>query len=164
MKNIAFLLGSFKPPHIGHFDCINQILNKKYINHIYIIIGNGIRDNINQNDSYNIWDIYIKNYSNITLIKCSKPPINEILEYINQQDSYYFFYSEKESYKEKYKYLINKFIPNLHFMSLKNNYSTSGTKMREFLKNKDLNNINDNLPNHLSFTDKSHIIDILLKK
>ena len=53
MKNIiAIFAGGFKPPTKGHFEIAKQALeNYPEIESLYVFIGGGIRDNINQTQS-----------------------------------------------------------------------------------------------------------------
>ena len=43
MKTIAIFPGSFKPPHIGHFQVVKKLLENKNIIHIYIVISSKYR-------------------------------------------------------------------------------------------------------------------------
>jgi len=59
MGTVALFGGGFKPPTKGHLDVVLQGL-KKYpeIKQVYILVGSGVRNNVSQEESVKIWEMY----------------------------------------------------------------------------------------------------------
>jgi hypothetical protein len=59
-KTVAILPGGFKPPHKGHFDALNYLLEEADSGIVYV--GGKVREgvNITAEQSKQIWDIYKK--------------------------------------------------------------------------------------------------------
>ena len=55
----AYLGGSFDPVHKGHLEVALDAASRNYITNLTIIIGKGVRDGINAEQSKAIWDIYL---------------------------------------------------------------------------------------------------------
>jgi hypothetical protein len=72
---IALYGGGFKPPTKGHFEVITKTLQDyPEIDKLYVVIGSGIRNNISQDESYSIWNIYKKYLPNkVELVKFVVP-------------------------------------------------------------------------------------------
>jgi nicotinamide mononucleotide adenylyltransferase len=55
---VAILPGGFKPPHRGHFNALNYLLDEA--DRGIVFIGKNVRDNITAEQSKKIWEIYKK--------------------------------------------------------------------------------------------------------
>ena len=85
----GFYPGGFKPPHKGHLEVALDAASRNYITNLTIIIGKGVRDGINAEQSKAIWDIYLKAYPNqkIDVIITNSPknsPIDDIFNYLGK--------------------------------------------------------------------------------
>jgi len=85
----GFYPGGFKPPHKGHLEVALDAASRNYITNLTIIIGKGVRDGINAEQSKAIWDIYLKAYPNqkIDVIITNSPknsPIDDIFSYLGK--------------------------------------------------------------------------------
>lgn len=70
MNNIHILVpGSFKPMHAGHINLIKSYSNDCNVSHVHILIGPGIRDNINQKISYDIAKRLLRNIRKVRIIQ-----------------------------------------------------------------------------------------------
>ena len=66
---IALFGGGFKPPTKGHFEVVKTtLINHPEIDKFYIVIGNGLRDNISPDESKSIWEIYKKYLSDNSIV------------------------------------------------------------------------------------------------
>ena len=84
-KITAIYGGGFKPPTKGHFDVIKQATEQNpEIDDFIIYIGGGIRDNITQGESIQIWDIYKKYLPLKVRIEPVKAPVGDILRYAKE--------------------------------------------------------------------------------
>ena len=86
---ICWYPGGFKPPHKGHLEVALDAASRNYITNLTIIIGKGVRDGINAEQSKAIWDIYLKAYPNqkIDVIITNSPknsPIDDIFSYLGK--------------------------------------------------------------------------------
>ena len=60
-KIVALYGGGFKPPTKGHFEVVKKTLeDHPEIDKFYIVVGSGLRNNISQDESTSIWEIYKK--------------------------------------------------------------------------------------------------------
>ena len=81
----AFFGGSFKPPTKGHFLAVKKTLeNYPEIDTLYIVIGGGLRDNISQDESNSIWEMYKKYLplDKVEIINSKIPPLQYVEDYI----------------------------------------------------------------------------------
>lgn len=58
MKTIGIYSGGFKPPTGGHFEVVEKAVATKNFDEFIILVGQGERDGITQQDAFDIWDIY----------------------------------------------------------------------------------------------------------
>lgn len=79
-KTVAILPGGFKPPHKGHFNALNYLLDEADSGIVFI--GKGERDGISAEQSKQIWEIY-KNYLRkpIDIYIAEKTPVASTYEY-----------------------------------------------------------------------------------
>ena len=81
----GFYPGGFKPPHKGHFEVAKDASSRSFITNLTILIGQGVRDGINAEQSKAIWDIYLKADPNQKIdvkIADSPSPIKDIFTYL----------------------------------------------------------------------------------
>ena len=81
----AFFGGSFKPPTKGHFLAVKKILeNYPEIDTLHIVVGGGLRDNISQDESNSIWEMYKKYLplDKVEIINSKTSPFKYVKDYI----------------------------------------------------------------------------------
>jgi nicotinamide mononucleotide adenylyltransferase len=77
---VAILPGGFKPPHKGHFNALNYLLDEA--DRGIVFVGKGERDGINADQSKQIWDIYKKHLRKpVDIIIAEKTPVMSTYEY-----------------------------------------------------------------------------------
>lgn len=115
---IALYPGAFKPPHRGHFDVVERLLNGSHGGQVYdkdssqdagskalsgekgnvekidkvvIFLGGGERNGITKEESKAIWEIYAKYLGNVEIIDGQKNPMMEAKEYAkaHPEESFY---------------------------------------------------------------------------
>ena len=82
-KTVAVYAGGFKPPTAGHFEVVQQALEKNpEIEEFIIFIGNKERNGISQAEALLIWEIY-NNYLplKVKIELTSTPPIKAVYDY-----------------------------------------------------------------------------------
>jgi len=98
-KIVALYGGGFKPPTRGHFEVVKKTLkDHPEIDKFYIVVGSGLRNNISQDESTSVWEIYKKYLpNNIEIIK-SQSPLSYIKKYIqdNPENTIYTVIGTRE--------------------------------------------------------------------
>jgi len=168
--------GGFKPPHKGHYSVVQKLLNR--VDRIIIFIGSGNREGIpiNQDQSKEIWKIYIdaSGWSDRVEIREVQSPVGEIYKIIQNPDlqEYQFRIAKSGEGSEedkKWKWFIknqDKF-PNVKLITLpvildKDSEKLSASDLRASeTKIKKGNWIPQNV---LSTEDISKVIDIALEQ
>lgn len=153
MKIILFP-GSFKPPHIGHY---NALINSLSVNpdKIYIIISSKLRENINPIQSKKIWQLYNKNIKcDLSYIISNDSPIkytiNEVIN--NPQNEYFLIYGKDES--KRFDYIKN--YPNIQIINAGNINNINARDFRKYLlENK---NIYKFIPNNINMKKVKNIL------
>ena len=84
-KTVALYGGGFKPPTRGHFEVVQNALDKfPEINEFQVLVGSGERGGIDQAESLLVWDVY-KNYLPQKLsILPANTPIGAIKKYAKE--------------------------------------------------------------------------------
>ena len=83
---VAIYAGGFKPPTSGHFLVVEETLAKyPEIDKFLVIVGTGVRDQIEQSESLLVWEIY-QNYlpMKVEIIPAKKPAIGEVYSYAKE--------------------------------------------------------------------------------
>jgi nicotinamide mononucleotide adenylyltransferase len=82
---VALYGGGFKPPTKGHFEVVEKTLrDHPEITKFYIVIGSGVRNNITQDESYSIWNIYKQYLPSQVEIVTSQSPLKYIKDYLEE--------------------------------------------------------------------------------
>ena len=169
MANIALLPGGFKPPHAGHY-AVAKFLSQKSGAEVLVRVGAKERDNVTQNMSIKIWNIYGVKAEPAS----SDSPIADVFKYVEekatQEDTIYVGTGEKDfprfkvltdpSFKpENYKKYNPKGVKVIEIPIPPQAGGVSGTKMREFIKNDQKDLFQKFLPDNV---DKDKIWNIVL--
>jgi len=94
---IALYGGGFKPPTKGHFSVVKKTLQDyPEITKFYVVVGSGLRNNISQDESYSIWNMYKKYLGNKVEIVKAQSPLQYIKDYLQDhaEDKVYANYQE----------------------------------------------------------------------
>ena len=95
MANIALLPGGFKPPHAGHY-AVAKFLSQKSGAEVLVRVGAKERDNVTQNMSIKIWNIYGVKAEPAS----SDSPIADVFKYVEEkateEDTIYVGTGEKD--------------------------------------------------------------------
>lgn len=156
---IALFPGSFKPPHIGHYNVILELL-KMGVESIHIIISAKPRDNITAQQSKEIWEIYKQNIKDGNKLNISISPHLSPIQTV-------YFMSKKEpnniilvKSNKNANGRFNKF-DSIKSISIKSNHNISATDMRQYIRLRNKNNTLKYLPNSLPQKDIKKIFKIL---
>jgi hypothetical protein len=165
-SSVGVFGGGFKPPTKGHFAVVEKILNNYNINKLIIFVGSGVRDNISQQQSLDIWNVYKKYLPKKVEIVPSQVPITSIYDYVKENPNTevkWFLGAREENIQDKVdfekrtKSAASK--PNLTPILITTPLEISGTKTRQSLQNKE--EFFTYLPDMLSDSDKETVYSIL---
>jgi len=140
---VALYGGGFKPPTKGHFEVAKKTLqDRPEISKLYIVVGSGIRNNISQDESYSIWNMYKKYLGDKVEIVKSQSPLQYIKDYLqqNQEDKIYTVIGTREGNDSdiedftKRKAFFEKYGKNVEVINVITPGGISGTKAREAAK------------------------------
>jgi nicotinic acid mononucleotide adenylyltransferase len=165
-SSVGVFGGGFKPPTKGHFAVVEKILNNYNINKLIIFVGSGVRDNISQQQSLDIWNVYKKYLPKKVEIVPSQVPITSIYDYAKENPNTevkWFLGAREENiqdrvdFEKRTKSAASK--PNLTPILITTPLEISGTKTRQSLQNKE--EFFTYLPDMLSDSDKETVYSIL---
>ena len=167
---IALFGGGFKPPTKGHLDVVLQGLKSTpEVNHIKILVGQGVRDGVTQGESIEVW----KRYQKFIPIESEVIPVTSPLgfykDYLREhpEDKVYIFIGAREDNEGDLKDVAqrSKFIKRYSDNVIPTLVSTpggvSGTLSRKYL-NTDPFRFKKTLPHQLSDEEKEEIYQILI--
>jgi len=168
-KVIGIFGGGFKPVTKGHFDAVKTVLeNNSDIDEFIIYVGKGVRDNIDQNQSLLVWDIYSKYLPMKVKIEPVESPVKSTLNYIKEhpQEKIYWVLGARDEIDYKDIERRTKSIkqnPNVEIKQISGlNTEISGTKVREaILNNNNKLDFFNYIPDELSNEDKEKVWDIV---
>jgi len=171
-KTVAILPGGFKPPHKGHFNALNYLLDEADTGIVFI--GKGVRDGVDADQSKQIWNIY-KNYLRkpVEIHIADKTPVVSTYEYADEHPDQNIVVGAGPEDEKRFKYFkdnIEKYplvkVINIPAM----NDRISGTAVRTSICKKDPKAVDCFIPTEhnkgseqdlLSASDKKKIKDIL---
>jgi phosphopantetheine adenylyltransferase len=175
-ETYAILPGGFKPPHKGHFNALNYLLEEA--DKGVVFIGKKERDGITAEQSKAIWDVYVKYLSKPVAVEIAAiSPVNSAYDFVSQHPNSNVIVGvgpeEDPTELKRYDYFrknTDKFplvkIVNIPAM----NNRISGTQTRSLIKSKDKHAIEYFVPTEsqdgkdvslLSTEDKNRIAKIL---
>lgn len=99
---ICFYPARFKIPHLGHWNAVVDLTHRNYIKKVVVLISPKEVDGITQEDSYKIWQIFLKASPNpkVQIQKSlEESPIKDIYAYLAKHPtdkSVYLAYNEGE--------------------------------------------------------------------
>ena len=166
----ALFGGGFKPPTKGHLDVVlNGLKQNPEINNLKIIVGGGVRDDITQDQSARIWELYRDiGFIPVETEVIKANPFNYYKEYLksNPDDKTYVFIGSREGSEgdqfdlNQRTEFIKKYSDNVIPVEISTTGGISGTEARKLFKT-DLESFKDMLPEKLTVGDIKRIVDIL---
>jgi len=180
-KIVAVFPGSFKPPHIGHYLGVKELLNTPGIDEVRIIVSAKERtdrkqtNTITAEQALKIWKVYLKNEPKIKVfISKTDSPVKdayEELKTLNGGDTVLFAIGQKDATDDRFneaQQWANKNKLNISVKTIQigdkdwNKVGSSG--FRNLLHEPEKENIFAYLPQHLSLSEKEEIWQIITNK
>jgi nicotinamide mononucleotide adenylyltransferase len=98
---LCYYPGAFKPPNKGHFNAVESLAKKNYINQVIVLIGNDTKNNVTPQQSKAIWDLYLESNPNpkvkITIAKNASPIKDLFSFFANLKNEAYVAGSQEET-------------------------------------------------------------------
>lgn len=169
-KKIVIFPGSFKPPHLGHFEVVKSLIQNEKIDEIRVIISNKEREQINCEQSLKIWETYTQNFNNIKFQ--ISPDINPMITTVNvikslsENADIILIQGEKED-KNRFSFIENTIKennPNINIEIRKVSMfydGISGTFVRNLIETNNKETFFNYLPMHISENEKETIWNLV---
>ena len=101
-QTIALFPGAFKPPHKGHFEVVQQLLNKA--DQVVILVSPKTRDGVTADESVEIWDLYKTILDGSVEIKISEEsPIKEVYNVVKDNPDTNFILAAGKGEVDRFK-------------------------------------------------------------
>jgi hypothetical protein len=165
----ALFGGGFKPPTKGHLEVVLQGLKQNpEVDEVYIFVGSGVRNNISQEESIKIWEMYKTLIPVKTTIVKSGSPLNDTRKFyadIEGEKPLIFIGSregdegDEADFEERSKYYAKYDITPTKITT--SDSQVSGTRARDAALNDNKEELNSYLPDALSDSQKDEIYDML---
>ena len=165
MIKVAFFPGAFKPPHVGHYTVVKELLPK--VDRLYIFISKKPRDGITAEQSVKIWKIYLSksDMEKIIIHITDTSPILAILDKslgLTAKDTVYLIKSEKNASNKRFGMFRKTHLKTIEWI-LPTFRTLSSTNMRETIAEKDYKRFHKFMPLHLSESKIKEVWNIVRK-
>ena len=164
----ALFGGGFKPPTRGHLEVVTQGLkDNPEVDEVYIFVGSGVRNNISQEESIKIWEMFKPFIPVKTTIIPAGSPLKDIKRFIeDMEEKPYVFIGARPDNEDDDKDVIerSKFFEKYGGIPKRVNTSdsnVSGTKARAAAKNDNKQELFSYFPEGLTDSQKEEIYDML---
>ena len=145
---IALFPGAFKPPHKGHFDVIEKLLQAA--DQVVVIVSPQTREGVTADESIAVWDLYKNKFNGPVEIKISADasPVKEVYEVVKNNPDTNFIVAFGKGEMDRYK-SIEKY-PNVKVFDAGAIEGVSATNLRMALAQKNEEEIAKYLPDGIS--------------
>lgn len=162
-ETVAVFPGGFKPPTRGHFEALEELL--KEVDRGVVFIGKSPRDGIDQEMSYQVWNVYAPYLSKpVEVYKSSATPVTSTYDYAIDNPNVNILVGAGPSDSSRYnsfKKNPEKF-PNVKIVDLPlTGRGVRGTETREKIMSRDPSAVDYFVPQIINQTDKERIKKIL---
>lgn len=147
-KTIALFPGAFKPPTIGHFDCVKKLLQNS--DQVVVLVSPKVREGITDEESIRVWNLY-KNYIDGDVeIKISSEgsPVKEVYDVVKNNPDTNFIVAFGKGEANRYNNITK--YPNVKIFDAGALEGVSATNLRMALINKDHDKIKQYIPNEVT--------------
>ena len=164
---IGLYPGAFKIPTIAHFHIADEISKRPEIDKVEVVLGHKERDEINKEQSLEIWGIYKKYLNNKVNINISDntSPVKEVLNIVKENpNNYYILVFGRDEDSNRFKSALkypNVKIVNIDDVGIKD---ISGTKARQEILNGSYEGLQRYLPSELNNDERKKIWSIVSKE
>jgi cytidyltransferase-like protein len=145
---IALFPGAFKPPHKGHFDVVEKLLQAA--DQVVVLVSPQTREGINADESIAVWDLYKDKFNGSVEVKISadSSPVKEVYNVVKDNPDTEFLVAFGKGEMDRYKN-IEKY-PNVKVFDAGAVEGASATNLRMALAQKNEEEIAKYLPDGIS--------------
>jgi cytidyltransferase-like protein len=147
---IALFPGAFKPPHKGHVDVVEKLLNAA--DQVVVLISPKTREGVTADESLAVWDLYKNKFNGSVEIKISADasPVKEVYNVVEENPDTNFIVAFGKGEMDRYK-SIEKF-PNVKVFDAGTVEGANATNLRMALAQNNEEEIAKYLPEGISVT------------
>jgi cytidyltransferase-like protein len=145
---IALFPGAFKPPHKGHFDVIEKLLQAA--DQVVVLVSPQTREGVTADESIAVWDLYKNKFNGSVEVKISADtsPVKEVYNVVKDNPDTEFLVAFGKGEMDRYK-SIEKY-PNVKVFDAGAIEGVSATNLRMALAQKNEEEIAKYLPDGVS--------------
>jgi cytidyltransferase-like protein len=158
-STIALFPGAFKPPHKGHLEVVEQLLQKA--DQVVVLISPKTRDGVTADESAQIWDLYKTIINGDVEIKISEEsPIREVYNVVKDNPDTNFILAAGKGEVERFKSALQ--FPNVEIFDagVLAGEGVNATGLRVAIKSGSDTEIQKYLPNGINVADFVGILDV----
>jgi cytidyltransferase-like protein len=155
---IALFPGAFKPPHKGHFEVVQQLLNKA--DEVVILVSPKTRDGITADESVEIWDLYKVMLNGSVEVKISEEsPIKEVYNVVKDNPDTNFILAAGKGEVDRFKSVLQ--FPNVKIFDAGiAGEGVNATGLRVAIKSGNETEIQKYLPQEINVADFVNVLKI----
>jgi cytidyltransferase-like protein len=152
-KTIALFPGAFKPPHKGHFEVVQKLLQQA--DEVVILVSPKTREGITADESVAVWNLYKTLLNgNVEVRVANENPVREVYDVVKNNPDTNFIVAFGKGDMERFKHMNKN--PNVKVFDAGNFENVSATGLRAAINNKQ--DIESYLPDGISHTDFLNLI------
>lgn len=152
-KTIALFPGAFKPPHKGHFEVVQKLLQQA--DEVVILVSPKTREGVTADESVDVWNLYKTLLNgNVEIRIANENPVREVYDVVKNNPDTNFIVAFGKGDMERFNHMNKN--PNVKVFDAGNFENVSATGLRAAINNKQ--DIESYLPNGISHTDFLNLI------
>ena len=156
---IALFPGAFKPPHKGHFEVVQQLLNKA--DQVVVLVSPKTRDGVDADESVAIWELYKTLLNSSVEVKLTEEsPIREVYNVVKNNPDTNFILAAGKGEIDRFKSALQ--FPNVEIFDagILAGEDVNATGLRNAIKINSKTEIEKYLPKGINTDDFINILEI----
>ena len=160
-ETIALFPGAFKPPHKGHFEVVQQLLDKA--DQVVVLVSPKTRDGVDADESVAIWELYKTLLNSSVEVKLTEEsPIREVYNVVKNNPDTNFILAAGKGEVDRFKSALQ--FPNVEIFDagMLAGEDVNATGLRNAIKINSKTEIEKYLPKGINTDDFINILEIQL--
>ena len=160
-ETIALFPGAFKPPHKGHFEVVQQLLDKA--DQVVVLVSPKTRDGVDADESVAIWELYKTLLNSSVEVKLTEEsPIREVYNVVKNNPDTNFILAAGKGEVDRFKSALQ--FPNVEVFDagMLAGEDVNATGLRNAIKINSKTEIEKYLPKGINTDDFINILEIQL--
>ena len=158
-ETIALFPGAFKPPHKGHFEVVQQLLDKA--DQVVVLVSPKTRDGVDADESVAIWELYKTLLNSSVEVKLTEEsPIREVYNVVKNNPDTNFILAAGKGEVDRFKSALQ--FPNVEIFDagILAGEDVNATGLRNAIKINSKTEIEKYLPKGINTDDFINILEI----